>query len=280
MYSDEQATIKFTRTDFRRVCALIYQRVGISLNDSKIHMAYARLAKRVKLWGGSSFTEYLDFLESDAEAAEWQNFINALTTNLTFFFRESHHFEALQQHAQLHQTADHLYRVWSSATSTGEEAYSIAMTLLAVRSSSKTFCFELLASDIDTSVLQQASRGVYDFERTEAMSLQQVHRFFDKGVAANAGKVRLKQEVRDCISFFQLNLVASSWPSLGMFDVIFCRNVLIYFDKPTQAVLLSRMAQLLRQGGLLFLGHSENILHLSDAFTACGKTCYRLIGAR
>ena len=268
--------IKFTPDDFLRIRGMVYQRVGIALNDSKTHMAYARLAKRVRSLGLKSFAEYLDRLERDDVADEWQNFVNALTTNLTFFFREPHHFGMLRAHAEAWARRGCSYRVWSAASSTGEEPYSIAMTLAELAERMRPFPFELLASDIDTHVLQQAMRGVYGSERTSKLPDAQLHRFFDKGVGANEGKVRVKKRLRDAVTFFQMNLVAPSWPELGEFDVIFCRNVLIYFDKPTQAAILNHMARHLAPDGLLLLGHSENILHLSDAFLPCGKTSYRL----
>ncbi|OHX13193.1 chemotaxis protein CheR [Chromobacterium sphagni] len=271
----EDTELKFTQSDFRRVRDMLYQRVGISLNESKTHMAYARLAKRVRSRGLRSFTEYLDLLQDSQEADEWQGFINALTTNLTSFFRESHHFDMLREHARQHRRAGETFRVWSSASSTGEEPYSIAITMLELWDGAGGG-FELLASDIDTNVLQQAALGVYGRERTEKVSPQLLKKYFDKGVGANEGKVRLKQKARDALSFFQFNLVEPCWPDIGRFDVIFCRNVLIYFDKPTQAEILSKMESCLKPDGLLLLGHSENIVHLTDAFVGCGRTAYRL----
>lgn len=268
--------IKFTPDDFHRIRGMVYQRVGIALNDSKTHMAYARLAKRVRSLGLKSFTEYLDRLDGDELSDEWQNFVNALTTNLTFFFREPHHFSMLRAHAESWPRRNRPYRVWSAASSTGEEPYSIAMTLAELAERLRPFPVELLASDIDTHVLQQAMRGVYGSERISKLPAAQLHRFFDKGIGANEGKVRVKKRLRETVAFFQMNLVASAWPELGEFDVIFCRNVLIYFDKPTQAAILNQMARHLAPDGLLLLGHSENILHLSDAFVPCGKTSYRL----
>ncbi|WP_233246646.1 protein-glutamate O-methyltransferase CheR [Chromobacterium sp. Panama] len=276
MLAGLELDITFTPEDFRRIRDMVYQRVGIALNDSKTHMAYARLAKRVRALSLKSFAEYLDRLDQDALSEEWQNFINALTTNLTSFFREPHHFDMLRAHAERWRKRGRPYRVWSAASSTGEEPYSIAITMAELAESLRPFPCELLASDIDTHVLQQAMRGVYLRERVSQLPEPQLRRFFDKGVGANEGKVRLKKRVREAMTFFQMNLVAEEWPPLGEFDVIFCRNVLIYFDKPTQAAILNHMARHLAPDGLLLLGHSENILHLSDAFVPCGKTSYRL----
>ncbi|AXE28822.1 chemotaxis protein CheR [Chromobacterium phragmitis] len=268
--------LKFTRNDFKRVREMIYQRVGISLSDSKTHMAYARLAKRVRSRGLRSFSDYLDMLQHSEESEEWQGFINALTTNLTSFFRETHHFDILSEHARKHRKPGETFRVWSSASSTGEEPYSIAMTLLEQWREPGGGSFQLLASDIDTNVLQQAALGVYGRERAEKVSDALLRRYFDRGVGSNEGKIRLKQQVRDAVSFFQFNLVAQNWPDIGSFDVIFCRNVMIYFDKPTQTEILGKMAACLKPDGLLLLGHSENIVHLTDAFVGCGRTSYKL----
>ncbi|MBT2867202.1 chemotaxis protein CheR [Chromobacterium violaceum] len=273
----DETGLKFTRNDFKRVREMIYQRVGISLSDSKTHMAYARLAKRVRSRGLRSFADYLDLLQHSEESEEWQGFINALTTNLTSFFRESHHFDILREHARRQRRPGETFRVWSSASSTGEEPYSIAITLLELWREAGAGSFQLLASDIDTNVLQQAARGVYARERAEKVSADLLRRYFDKGVGGNEGMIRLKRQVRDAVSFFQFNLVAPTWPDIGRFDAIFCRNVMIYFDKSTQAAILERMAACLRPDGLLMLGHSENIVHLTDAFIGCGRTTYRLV---
>ncbi|AUH50107.1 chemotaxis protein CheR [Chromobacterium sp. ATCC 53434] len=272
----EEAGLSFTKSDFKRVRDMLYQRVGISLNDSKTHMAYARLAKRVRSRGLRSFSDYLDLLQHGGEVEEWQNFINALTTNLTSFFRESHHFDLLRDHAGRHRRAGETFRVWSSASSTGEEPYSIAITLLEVWNEPGGGDFELAASDIDTNVLQHAARGVYGLERVEKVPAPLLRRYFDRGTGGNEGKVRLKAKVRNALSFFQFNLVAPVWPDIGVFDVIFCRNVLIYFDRATQAEILAKMETRLKPDGMLLLGHSENIMHLTDAFAACGRTAYRL----
>ncbi|MEN7430261.1 CheR family methyltransferase [Chromobacterium sp. TRC.1.1.SA] len=272
----DETELKFTRNDFKRVREMIYQRVGISLSDSKTHMAYARLSKRVRSRGLRSFSDYLDLLQHSEESDEWQGFINALTTNLTSFFRESHHFDILREHARARRKSGETLRVWSAASSTGEEPYSIAIILLELWREAGGGAFQLLASDIDTNVLQQAAHGVYARDRAEKVSDAQLRRYFDKGVGRNEGMIRLKRQVRDAVSFFQFNLVAPSWPDIGRFDAIFCRNVMIYFDKPTQAAILNRLAACLRPDGLLMLGHSESITHLTDAYAGCGRTTYRL----
>jgi chemotaxis protein methyltransferase CheR len=268
--------IKFTAADFRRLRQMLYQRVGIALNDSKSHMAYSRLVKRVRQLGMRQFSDYLDLLDGAGNDPEWQHFVNALTTNLTAFFREPHHFDLLRLHAMERAGQERVYRVWSAAVSTGEEAYSIAMTLLSLPQLNRQR-LELVASDIDTRVLSHAADGIYDVERAKSLDDAQLRRYFLRGVGRNAGKVRIRREVREQLSFYQFNLVAAQWPDMGRFDVIFCRNVLIYFDKPTQAAILQHFADCLQPDGLLFLGHSENIQHLSDAFQSCGRTAYRLV---
>ncbi len=265
--------LHFSEADFRAVRSLLYHKTGIALSEAKNHMAYARLAKRVRHQGFKSFADYLALLDSPEGATEWEHFINALTTNLTSFFRENHHFDLLQQHARQYAGGAEAYRVWSSAASTGEEPYSILFTLaqsLAARS------YDIVASDIDTQVLAKAAAGVYGYDRVAKLPPALLQRFFVRGVGSNAGKVKVKAAYGQLIQFRQINLVDDSWPQLGLFDVIFCRNVLIYFDKQTQAGILEHFARHLKPHGLLLLGHSENIQHISNTFAPCGKTAYRL----
>ena len=265
--------LHFTDEDFRTVRELLYDKTGIALTAVKNHMAYARLAKHVRRLGVRRFSDYLVMLQADASSPEWQHFINALTTNLTSFFREAHHFDMLREHALRHAHGSEPYRVWSSASSTGEEPYSIAMTLEpALRAGN----YQIVASDIDTNVLQKAASGIYALDRIAKLSDSQLKQFFLRGKGANAGMVKIKSALARHIEFRQINLVDRSWPGIGQFDVIFCRNVLIYFDKPTQSGILEHFAQYLKPHGLLLLGHSENVQHITNTFTPCGKTAYRL----
>jgi chemotaxis protein methyltransferase CheR len=269
--------LHFSDEDFRTVRELLYEKTGIALTSAKNHMAYARLAKHVRRLGVSNFSDYLALLRSEQGAWEWEHFINALTTNLTSFFREQHHFDILRQHAEQHAQRGEPYRVWSSASSTGEEPYSIAMTLdPTVRSGN----YQIIASDIDTNVLKKAASGVYALERIAKLSDSQLRQFFLRGKGANDGMVKIKASLARNMEFRQINLVDRNWPQLGMFDVIFCRNVLIYFDKPTQAGILEHFAQYLKPHGLLLLGHSENIQHITETFSPCGKTAYRLANGK
>ncbi|WP_217450817.1 CheR family methyltransferase [Vogesella oryzae] len=265
--------LHFSEADFLAVRSLLYNKTGIALSDAKNHMAYARLAKRVRHQGFKSFADYLALLDSAAGAGEWEHFINALTTNLTSFFRESHHFDILRQHAQQHAEGSNPYRVWSSAASTGEEPYSILFTLAQTLQAGR---YDIVASDIDTQVLTKAASGVYSADRVAKLDPSLLKQFFVRGVGSNNGKVKVKSVFARQVQFRQINLVDASWPQLGVFDVIFCRNVLIYFDKQTQAGILEHFARHLKPHGLLLLGHSENIQHISNTFAPCGKTAYRL----
>ena len=266
----------FTRADFERVRGLIYQRAGISLADSKQEMVYSRLARRLRANGIASFASYLDALEAGRMPAEWESFTNALTTNLTSFFREAHHFPLLAEHA-LKARASHggPLTIWCSASSTGEEPYSIAMTVCEAFDT-LTPPVQIIATDIDTNVLATASAGVYPIERVDKMEQARLRRFFLKGKGAQEGLVRVRPELRQLITFRQLNLLADGWDVKGPFDVIFCRNVMIYFDKATQRKILARFVPLMKPDALLFAGHSENFLYVSDSLRLRGKTVYEL----
>lgn len=267
---------EFTPRDFERVRSLIHRHAGIALAASKQEMVYSRLARRLRATGITSFAVYLDSLERADGGDEHEAFVNALTTNLTSFFRESHHFPILADHArQLPEPAT----VWCCASSTGEEPYSIAMTLCETYGT-LTPPVHILATDIDTHVLATAARGVYPLERIEKLSEERKKRFFLKGTGAQTGLVRVRPELGKLITFKQLNLLADSWQIAGSFDALFCRNVMIYFDKATQAKILSRFAPLMKPHGLLFAGHSENFSYVSSAFKLRAKTVYQLAAGK
>lgn len=263
----------FTPHDFERVRKMLYDRVGISLSPIKQDMVYSRLARRLRATGITSFTQYLGRLERGDEE-EMEAFTNALTTNLTAFFREEHHFPALAEHVRRYM-GKHPINLWCSASSTGEEPYSMAMTMVDLFGS-YTPPVKILATDIDTNVLKKAEAGVYPLERVEKLSNDLVKRFFLKGTGKQEGYVRVRQELRDMIMFRQVNLLEESWPMRGPFEAIFCRNVMIYFDKPTQRKILQKFVPLLRPDGLLFAGHSESFYHTADIFKSRGKTIYEL----
>ena len=269
---DSTKIFEFTPRDFARVRALIYKQAGISLGESKQEMVYSRLARRLRAKGLSTFEEYLDGLESGRDNEEWVAFTNALTTNLTSFFREAHHFPILAEHL-LNRKAS--LSIWCSAASTGEEPYSIAMTACEAFGT-LTPPITIIATDIDTNVLETAANGVYPLERIDKMAQDRVKRFFQRGKGERSGLVRVRPELRQLVTFKPLNLLGGSWPVSGPFDVVFCRNVMIYFDKPTQGKILSRFVPLMKPDGLLFAGHSENFMYASDAFKLRGKTVYEL----
>jgi len=267
----------FTEKDFERVCHLIYEHAGIALKPSKQDMVYSRLARRLRANGIDNFRDYLVLLESD-DKIEWQAFVNSLTTNLTSFFREPHHFPLLAELA-LRQKGRHPLSLWCSAASTGEEPYSMAMTMVDAFGSF-TAPVSIVATDVDTNVLAKAEEGVYPVERIEKLAPDVVKRFFLKGTGAQSGFVRVRPELRAMITFRQLNLLGNDWPIRGPLDAIFCRNVMIYFDKETQLKILQRFAPLLQPGGLLFAGHSENFHNAVHLFRLRGKTVYELASPR
>jgi len=260
----------FTSADFERVRALIYKHAGISLAPIKQDMVYSRLARRLRALGYATFEQYLAHLESNDEA-EWETFVNSLTTNLTSFYREAHHFDILVRH--LRDLKHRPIRIWCSAASTGEEPYTLAMTACEAFDS-LTPPVSILASDIDTNVLATAEKGVYPMERVEKLSTDRLRKFFLRGSGAQAGYVRVRPELQKLLSFTRINLLDARLPLQGPFDVMFCRNVMIYFDKPTQYAILKKFAPLLREDGLLFAGHSESFLHAADIFRSLGRTVY------
>ena len=260
----------WTDADFSRVQALIYQRAGINLHDGKHAMVYSRLSRRLRETGYTSFRDYLTWLENH-DGPEWQEFVNALTTNLTAFFREQHHFEIFATLLKS-RPASTPWRVWCNAASTGEEPYSIVMT--AFESLGNNASFKLTASDIDSKVLASASQGVYRLENLKGLSQERLQRFFMRGKDSNAGLIRVKPELRKAIDFLSVNLIRDDWPFKEPFDVVFCRNVMIYFDAPTQRKVLERIHRVLKPGGMLFVGHAENFSESRDLFTLRGKTVY------
>lgn len=272
-----ERSFDFTEKDFNQVRKLIHAHAGISLSPSKRQMVYSRLGRRLRALGLERFADYLRLLE-DGDESEWQAFTNALTTNLTAFFRESHHFPALAEHvAALPRSRKP--EIWCCASSTGEEPYSIAITL-AEHYGSLSPPVRILATDVDTNVLGTAERGVYRAEAVEHLPAAQVRRYFLRGTGGNADKVKVRPELQSLISFRRVNLLEASWPVRGPLDAIFCRNIMIYFDKPTQHVILERFVPLLGSDGLLFVGHSESLAHASDLFRLRGKTVYELASRR
>ena len=263
----------FTKNDFERVCKLIYDHAGISLSESKEELVYSRLSRRLRATGLRTFAEYLRLLETDNEE-EWEAFTNSLTTNLTSFFREPHHFPLLAEQLR-GLRGKHSIVLWCSAASTGEEPYSMAMTVLETlgRDASQV---SIVATDLDTNVLVTARAGVYADERIAKLSPDLLKRYFQRGTGAQEGMVRVRQELRDMITFRQLNLLHDNWSVRAPVDAIFCRNVMIYFDKATQLAILKKFVPLLRSDGLLYAGHSESFHQADEYFKLRGKTVYEL----
>jgi chemotaxis protein methyltransferase CheR len=268
------AEYSLTSADFERIRKLIYERAGISLHAGKQAMVYSRLTRRLRETGHKSFAVYLDALERGGSDAEWQEFVNCLTTNLTAFFREEHHFSALVDdlRAFVSRNGGRPLRLWCNAASTGEEPYSLAMTVIETLGVSAQA--RLVCSDIDTKVLATAQRGVYAAD-ARGLSPERLKRHFLRGTGANSGSIRVKPELARLIEFRPFNLMSTSWSALGdPFDIVFCRNVMIYFDAPTQRKVLERIHGVTRPGAMLYVGHSENFTESRDLFRLRGKTIY------
>ena len=278
--STTEQEFTLTLADFERVRQLIYQRAGISLHEGKQAMVYSRLSRRLRETRFGSFSDYLQWLQaaSGAEAeVEWQEFVNCLTTNLTAFFREEHHFHALVEDlkARASIAQGRPLRVWCNAASTGEEPYSLAMTVVETLGLSAQV--KLVCSDIDTKVLATAGRGVYAAD-ARGLSAERMKRHFMRGTGSNSGQIRIKPELARLIEFRGFNLMSPSWASLGEpFDLVFCRNVMIYFDNATQRKVLEHMHAAIKPGGLLYVGHSENFSDARDLFRLRGKTIYERV---
>jgi chemotaxis protein methyltransferase CheR len=271
-----QQEFSFTVQDFNRVREIVHAHAGISLSESKQNLVYNRLTRRLRVLGIESFDDYLTFVEGPGYDEEFTHLINAITTNLTFFFREIHHFEFLQEElfpALLKKNSESKkIRIWSAGCSTGEEPYSLA--IVAKESIPAGWDVRIDATDLDTNVLQTGSQGMYAVESLKGVSDERVKKWFLRGSGANEGLVKVKSELQGIIKFQQLNLM-HDWPWQEPFDVIFCRNVVIYFDKPTQQKLFARYHQSLKNDGHLFIGHSESLYKVSDQFKLLGKTIYQ-----
>jgi chemotaxis protein methyltransferase CheR len=269
------AEFSFDARDFERVRALIYQRAGISLHTGKQAMVYSRLSRRLRETSHRSFASYLEWLERSSGPAgeqEWQEFVNCLTTNLTSFFREEHHFHALAD--DLKARAGRPLRIWCNAASTGEEPYTLAMT--AVEALGANAPVKIVASDIDTKVLATAARAVYPAD-SRGLSPERLRQHCLRGTGANAGKMRIKPELARMIEFRTLNLMDAHWSLGEPFDIVFCRNVMIYFDAATQRRVLAQIHTVMRPGSLLFVGHSENFTDSKQLFRLRGKTIYERV---
>jgi len=265
----------FTQKDFERVRSLVKNGAGIALSDKKFDMVYSRISRRIRQCRLTNANEYLNFVESDRQ--EYVQFINALTTNLTYFFREKHHFDFVENTVvnewRARSPAPNQLRLWSAGCSTGEEAYSLAMTVKPFVNSYPMCDLKILATDIDTSVLVKGKEAVYDVEQLKGVSPSQRIHYFKKA-GEHLHLLQVKDDIKSMVFFKTLNLM-DHWPMSRSFDLIFCRNVLIYFDRPTQQQLLQRFADRLKIGGYLILGHSESLGDVAKQFDFLGKTIYR-----
>jgi chemotaxis protein methyltransferase CheR len=267
----------FTDADFRKVRELVRELIGISLSESKRELVYGRLVRRVRQLGLSSFHEYLGCLERGG-GGELEQLCNAITTNLTAFFRERHHFEELARtilpSIMRRNAATRRVRIWSAGCSTGEEPYSIAMTVRQTLGELAGWDLRILATDVDSSALAHAAAGLYDPGRFERVEPACRDRWFARDPA---GRYEARAELKQLISFRRLNLM-EAWPMRGPFDIIFCRNVIIYFEKDSQRDIIGRMAPLQKGGDHLILGHSESLLGVSDQYALSGRTIHRRVG--
>jgi chemotaxis protein methyltransferase CheR len=272
------ATMRDEEFDFIR--HVVSENAGIVLGPNKRQLVQGRIARRMREIGLQSYEAYCQHVR-DSGPEELVGLINALTTNVTSFFRENHHFDALAEYmipeALKRNAATRRLRIWSAGCSTGEEPYCIAMVASEVMPTVPRWDFRILATDIDSDVIAQAQAGIYPLERVSSVPEQRLRRWFNRGVGSAVGQVRVRSGIADFITFRTLNLM-HEWPMRGPFDVVFCRNVMIYFDQPTRERLIDRFAQILAPGGYLCIGHSESI-HNSSVFKLVGKTIYRRVGA-
>jgi chemotaxis protein methyltransferase CheR len=268
---------KFTTAHFNTIKRYIAEHAGIELSDSKQQMVYSRLVRRLRAKKIADFDSYLNSLDED-DGLERINFINALTTNLTSFYRENHHFEFLTETVfpllERENSASQRIRIWSAGCSTGEEPYSIAMTVKEYFEDKPSWDIQIHATDLDSNVVQTAQDGIYPLDRVKGISQQRVKKWFLKGKGAQEGMVRVKPVLQSLLSFRQLNLL-HSWPWKEPFDIVFCRNVVIYFNKDTQRELFRRFSDHMAADGHLLIGHSESLNKVSEQFKLIGKTIYQ-----
>ncbi|WP_322998408.1 CheR family methyltransferase [Castellaniella sp.] len=271
-YFSQPALPKADAQDLGRTADLLHRRAGIVLGDHKKDMAARTLGLRAHHSGLNSVRDYLNYLEHNPQADEWDRFISAFTINHTAFFREQHHFQIL---ADFVRTRQKPISVWCCASSSGEEPYTLAMTLHDACGQSDAG-LSVLATDIDRQVLAQARKGVYTLDRIKPIPPEFLRRYFLRGTGRQSGMAMVKPVIRNMVTFDELNLVAPGWPINQKFDAIFCRNTMIYFDKPTQTRILERFVPLLKPGGLMFAGHSENFTYLTKSLRLQGQTVYAL----
>jgi chemotaxis protein methyltransferase CheR len=278
MISPAGHEFELTDAEFNRLRGLVREYTGISLSEAKRELVYGRLARRLRKLKLTSFAQYCALVEG-APAEEMQELINAITTNLTSFFRENYHFEQLRAEVlpqiEHERSGTRRMRFWSAGCSTGEEPYSMAMVIREALAHLSGWDIKLLATDIDSKVVSTAAEGVYGADRLGSVTAERARRWLQP-IAGRPGYCAASDMLKTLITFKQLNLF-EAWPMKGPFDVIFCRNVVIYFDRDTQRALFDRMADLQEPGGWLFIGHSENLFNVTQRYKLVGRTVYRRV---
>ncbi len=275
---EKQREFALTHDEFKKLTGLVHSLTGIVLGDHKKDMVYGRLARRLRELGMQSFSQYCELLDSRQAAKETGFLVNAITTNLTKFFRESHHFDNLTEHLQkISMDADRrklnpTVRIWSAGCSSGEEPYSIASVISSKIATLKSWDVKVLATDLDTNMLNTGKAGVYKNEALDGVE-GAYRAVLQDNTKRKKDQLHIKETTKQLVHFKQLNLL-HDWPLRKQYDVIFCRNVLIYFDNDTKNKLVQRYTDLLRPGGILFLGHSETLQQKPDEITLIGKTTY------
>lgn len=276
---DDAREFSFSKEEFDQIRDIVKQQTGIVLAEGKYDMVYGRMSRRLRELGIPTFKQYLRHLD-EGNDNELLNFVNAITTNLTSFFREGYHFESLRNELlpalMIQNQSTRKIRIWSAGCSTGEEPYSIAMVVRDVIREDSGWDVKILATDLDSNVLATGQKGVYPASRIEGVPDAYKHRWVLRGKGAQSDKVKIRSELQSLITFKRLNLI-EPWPVKGPMDIIFCRNVVIYFDKDTQRDLFFRFAEVLRPDGHIFIGHSENIFNVSDRFKLLGRTMYKRV---
>lgn len=269
--------IEISTEEFQRFRTLIYDESGISLNDQKQGLVASRLSKRLRELGVKTFSDYYDRLMHDTGREEFTRMLDLISTNKTDFFREPKHFDYLREEILPQLAREKKIRIWSSASSTGEEPYTIAMTLYDGVADPANWDFKILASDLSTRVLAKAAGGVYDADRVDDMPPDVVRRHFLRGKGEHEGRLKVKPHLTSMVRFQRINLMDDHFPIKSPLDLIFCRNVMIYFDAATQRRVLERTHAQMAPGSLLFVGHSENFTESRDLFELRGKTIYQRV---
>ncbi len=271
----------FTQEHFLTIKDVIYNVCGITLADHKAQMVSNRIAKRIKILGLPGYDAYVEYLmDKKHRDTEIPDLVNVCTTNVTHFFRENHHFEVLKEQLKtlLQQNPNKKIRIWSAGCSSGQEPYSMAMTVLDVRKETgMRGNIRILATDIDTTILARARQGIYGEDSLKGVSPEYRQKYLTIEPGSGGAKYRVNEDVRDLVSFNHLNLNMPLWPMKGPFQAVFCRNVLIYFDRDKQRTYVNKMAQLMEPGALLYLGHSEHYAGAHPMFVSKGHTTYERI---